>query len=97
MVVPISGTPNFLPVERGKKGTRLEAEKVNFEDFLLPRIEPFDESAQTGDNKGGNAGQGKNQVSESELLAAPRAESKSQGGEADSSQTCRGRRIDLRA
>jgi len=98
MVVPISGSQNYLPIDRGKKITGRETEKVSFEEFLLEKVEPFEESAHSsGENI--NFEQGKRKKAESDTLELTEEMSneESQGGDAEKQMPLPGRRIDLRA
>ena len=98
MVVPISGSQNYLPIDRGKKITGRETEKVNFEEFLLEKVEPFEESAHSGEEHN-SFEQGKKKKTESDTLELTEEMpgNESQGGDADKQMPLQGRRIDLRA
>lgn len=98
MVVPISGNQNYLPVDRGKRITGRESEKVNFEEFLLEKIEPFEESAHSGEeNKGFEQRKKKKAESDTHELTEEMSSNESQGGDIDKEMPLPGRRIDLRA
>ena len=98
MVVPISGNQNYLPVDRGKRITVRESEKVSFEEFLLEKIEPFEESAHSsGENKGFEQGKKKKTESDTSEITEEMSSNESQGGDVDKEMPLPGRRIDLRA
>jgi len=98
MVVPISGNQNYLPIDKGKRITGREREKVNFEEILLEKIEPFEESAHSGEeHKGFEQGKQKKAESETPELTEEISGSESQGGDLDKEMPLPGRRIDLRA
>jgi hypothetical protein len=48
VVAPIAGNVNFLPVDRGKKISGKEKEKVSFEEYLTENVEPLDEGEHIG-------------------------------------------------
>lgn len=98
MVVPISGNQNYLPIDRGKKITGRETEKVSFEEFLLEKVEPFEESAHSGEEHN-SFEQGKKKKTESDTLELTEemSDNESQGGDVDKQMPLPGRRIDLRA
>jgi len=98
MVVPISGNQNYLPVDRGKRITGRETEKVSFEEFLLEKIEPFEESAHSGEeNRGFEQGKKKKTEPDTPESTGEMSSTESQGGDVDKEMPLPGRRIDLRA
>ncbi|HUU28711.1 MAG TPA: hypothetical protein VM123_12945 [archaeon] len=97
MVVPVSGNLNFLPVEIGKKNYKKESEKVSFEEYLVERIEPFEEGAGLGKENEQPAKRGEKNNSEENLSAGEKTDTGSHGGGEENSESLRGRRIDLRA
>lgn len=98
MVVPISGNQNYLPVDRGKRITVRESEKVSFEEFLLEKIEPFEESAHSSEeHKGFEQGKKKKTESDTSEITEEMSSNESQGGDVDKEMPLPGRRIDLRA
>ena len=98
MVVPISGNQNYLPIDKGKRITGREREKVNFEELLLEKIEPSEESAHSGEeHKGFRQGKKKQDEFEPHELTEEISGSESQGGDLDKKMPLPGRRIDLRA
>ncbi len=98
MVVPISGNQNYLPVDRGKRITVRESEKVSFEEFLLEKIEPSEESAHSSEeNKGFEQGKKKKTESDTSEITEEMSSNESQGGDVDKQMPLPGRRIDLKA
>ena len=95
MVVPISFNPNYFPDRPGKKVTGRKDEQVNFEDYLLEKIEPVDSSPEPGRDQDDGSGQrddaGKRQDSPDEANQRD-----SHGGDRPD-RPRPGRRIDLRA
>lgn len=95
MVVPVSFNPNFFPDRRGKKITGRKDEQVNFEDYLLEKVEPIDstpESARDQDEGSGRGAGAEDQDGSKETTT----DTDSHGGERPDGPLP-GRRIDLRA
>lgn len=95
MVVPITFNPNYFPDRRGKKVSGRKDGQVNFDDYLLERMEPVDSSPEPGRDRGKNAGEQdpcylRRDKHEGETVKD------SQGGEKSDGPSA-GRRIDLRA
>ncbi len=90
MVVPISGNQNYLPVDRGKRITVRESEKVSFEEFLLEKIEPSEESAHSSEeNKGFEQGKKKKTESDtSEITEEMIDRSNTKGSDHDATFGC---------
>ena len=95
MVVPISLNPNFFPDNRGKKVSGRKDGQVNFEDFLLERMEPVDSSPESGRDQDERA-QGRDRENDRDGSGMNTTDTDSQGGEYPAGPTP-GRRIDLRA
>lgn len=96
MVVPISGDQNYLPMERAKRITRrgADTEKVSFEDYLIEKVEPFDEGSDPGDGK--QNGRWSTQTHPEEDAPEKKQSEESHGGD-ESEKRLPGRRIDLKA
>ncbi len=95
MVVPITFNPNFFPDNRGKKVSGRKDGQVNFDDYLLERMEPVDSSPEPGRDRDQSADEQaprKKRLNEKDSGTTK----DSQGGE-ESGGPSAGRRIDLRA
>ena len=95
MVVPISLNPNFFPDNRGKKVSGRKDGQVNFDDFLLERMEPVDSTPESGRDQDESAG-GQFSRRDRGSSATNDLDTDSHGGENPEGPTP-GRRIDLRA
>ena len=95
MVVPISLNPNFFPDNRGKKVSGRKDGQVNFDDFLLERMEPVDSTPESGRDQDEKAG-GQDRSGDRKGSPTDVTETDSQGGEYPEGPPP-GRRIDLRA
>ncbi|MFH1068812.1 MAG: hypothetical protein V1794_04245 [Candidatus Glassbacteria bacterium] len=95
MVVPVSGTPNLFPVERGKKLPGRGEEQVSFEDYLVEKAEAPEE----GHNRGGGRRKNRNGFYHgADQPQQPGPErNDSQGGGIENDKPDPGRRIDLMA
>jgi hypothetical protein len=97
VVAPIAGNVNFLPLDRGKKISGKEKEKVSFEEYLTENVEPLDEGEHIGEQNKKRSGTETKSDSESEIKTAGETGNESQGGDEEKLKSLRGRRIDLRA
>ncbi len=95
MVVPITFNPNFFPDNRGKKVLGRKDGQVNFDDYLLERMEPVDSSPEPGRDRDQSAGEQDPRKQGRERHENDTANN-SQGGEEPDGHSA-GRRIDLRA
>ncbi len=95
MVVPITFNPNYFPDRRGKKVSGRKDGRVNFDDYLLERMEPVDSSPEPGRDRDENASR-QNPRNQRRDKHEGETVSNSQGGEEPDGPSA-GRRIDLRA
>ena len=99
MVVPISFNPNFFPEHYGKKVSGRKDGQVNFDDFLLERMEPVDSTPESGRDQEENAPRQERRKGAHSMPTDEQEtdlEKNSQGGEYSDGPPP-GRRIDLRA
>jgi hypothetical protein len=95
MVVPITFNPNIFPDNRGKKVSGRKDGQVNFDDYLLERMEPVDSSPEPGRDRDQNAGGQSPRMRQREKHENDTVND-SHGGEEPGGPSS-GRRIDLRA
>ena len=98
MVIPITGDIQPNNLIRPKRSHSKEEDKGRFEELLVDRVESVGEGEHGGEEGNKSSLEKKGKPNQSKSQADDRAAGReSQGGEAEGSDSLRGRKIDLMA
>jgi len=98
VVIPITGDIQPNNLIRPKRSHSKEEDKGRFEELLVDRVESVGEGEQGGEEGNKSSLEKKGNPNQSKSQADDRAAGReSQGGEAEGSDSLRGRKIDLMA